>query len=82
MRATIAFWKLTIKTPRIYFVMELKKKKKKVRKRVWIPIYRKCNKSVGFIYGSVQIKHFQWELWWAAGSVHLISNLRGQMKAA
>lgn len=27
------------------------------------PIYRKCNKSVGFIYGSVQVKHFQWELW-------------------
>lgn len=53
-----------------------------MRKRVWIPIYRKCNKSVGFIYGSVQIKHFQWGLWWAAGSVHLISNLRGQMKAA
>lgn len=33
---------------------------------------------------SVEVKHFQWDLWWAAGYlyIHLISHLRGQMKAA
>lgn len=73
-----------------YFVWKVKKHREREKKQCssngipWMESTEIATQVLVCERSSVEIKHFHWDLWWAAGYlyIHLISHLRRRMKAA